>query len=54
MPRVVYLPLGFGHTAYDDYLQGKGVNPNRIMDGGADPLSGHRVWWDTRVNLMKV
>jgi anaerobic selenocysteine-containing dehydrogenase len=54
MPGVVYLPLGLGHTAYDDYQKGKGANPNEIIDGGRDPLSGQMVWWDTRVRLMKV
>jgi anaerobic selenocysteine-containing dehydrogenase len=54
MPGVVYVPLGFGHTAYDDYQKGKGVNPNEIIDGGKDLLSGEKAWWDTRVKLIKV
>jgi anaerobic selenocysteine-containing dehydrogenase len=54
MPGVVYLPLGLGHTAYDDYQRGQGVNPNEIVVGGEDPLSGQRVWWDTRVRLVKI
>ncbi len=53
MPGVVYLPLGLGHTAYDDYQRGQGVNPNEIMDGGKDPLSGQTVWWDTHVRIIK-
>ncbi|MBW1888298.1 MAG: molybdopterin oxidoreductase, partial [Deltaproteobacteria bacterium] len=53
MPGIVYLPLGLGHTAYDDFLQGKGVNPNHIIFPGKDPLSGHPVWWDTPVKLRK-
>lgn len=53
MPGIVYLPLGLGHTAYDDFLQGKGVNPNHIIFPGNDPLSGHPVWWDTPVRLKK-
>jgi anaerobic selenocysteine-containing dehydrogenase len=54
MPGVVYLPLGLGHTAYDDYQRGQGVNPNEIMDGGKDPLSGQTVWWDTHARIIKV
>ena len=53
MPGIVYLPLGFGHWAYDAFLRGKGVNPNEIIDGGKDPLSGHSVWWNTPVRLTK-
>jgi anaerobic selenocysteine-containing dehydrogenase len=53
MPGVVYLPLGFGHTAYDEFSQDKGVNPNAIIHGGEDPLSGHPAWWNTPVKLIK-
>jgi anaerobic selenocysteine-containing dehydrogenase len=54
MPGIVFLPLGFGHTAYDEFLRGKGVNPNDITHAGKDPLSGHPVWWNTPVQLIKV
>ena len=54
MPGVVYLPLGLGHSAYDEYQRGKGVNPNDIIDGGRDPFSGQSVWWNTPVALRKV
>jgi anaerobic selenocysteine-containing dehydrogenase len=53
MPGIVYLPLGFGHTAYDEFSRGKGVNPNDIIHVGQDPLSGHPVWWNTPVQLIK-
>jgi anaerobic selenocysteine-containing dehydrogenase len=53
MPGVVFLPLGFGHTAYDDFQRGQGVSPNEILDGKTDPLSGQMVWWDTHVRLIK-
>jgi len=53
MPGIVYLPLGFGHTAYDEFSRGKGVNPNNIIHVGQDPLSGHPVWWNTPVQLIK-
>jgi len=54
MPGIVYLPLGFGHTAYDEFLRGKGANPNEIVEAGKDPLSGHPIWWNTRVRITKV
>jgi anaerobic selenocysteine-containing dehydrogenase len=53
-PGVVYLPMGFGHTAYDEYQKGKGVNPHEIMNGKTDPLSGQPAWWATRVKIEKV
>jgi menaquinone reductase, molybdopterin-binding-like subunit len=53
MPGIVFMPLGLGHSAYDDFLQGKGVNPSEIIYGGRDPLSGQAVWWNTPVRLTK-
>ncbi|MCP4682892.1 MAG: molybdopterin oxidoreductase, partial [Desulfobacterales bacterium] len=54
MPGIVYLPSGFGHTAYDEFIRGKGVNPNDIIDAGKDPLSGQLLWGETPVKLIKV
>jgi anaerobic selenocysteine-containing dehydrogenase len=54
MPGIVYLPLGLGHTAYDEFLKGKGANPNDIIQAGKDPLAGHPIWWRTPVKLIKV
>jgi hypothetical protein len=45
--------LGFGHTAYDEFMKGKGVNPNEIIYAGKDPLSGLPVWWNTPVRILK-
>ena len=53
MPGVLYLPMGLGHTAYDDFQQNKGANPNEIVDAGKDPLSGQPVWWRTHVKISK-
>ena len=53
MPGVVFLPLGFGHTAYDAFSKNKGVNPLEIINGGKDPLSGQMIWWDNWVRLEK-
>ena len=54
MPGVIFIPFGLGHTAYDRYLKGKGVNPNEIIDPVEDPLSGQPVWWNTRVTVTKI
>ena len=53
MPGVVYLLAGLGHTAYDEFWQGKGVNPNDLIQSEPDPLSGHPIWWRTPVTLEK-
>jgi len=53
MPGVIFIPFGLGHTAYDTYLKGKGVNPNEIIDPIEDPLSGQPVWWNTRIKVIK-
>jgi len=49
----LFLPLGFGHRAYDAYERNKGANPNDIVNAGKDPISGHPVWWQTRVKILK-
>jgi len=53
MPGVIFIPFGLGHTAYDKYLKGKGVNPNEIIAPIEDPLSGQAVWWNTRVKVIR-
>ena len=53
MPGVVYLPLGFGHTGYSDYHQGKGANPNALAGGQKDPLTGMPAWWRTPVKMIR-
>ncbi|MBW2094384.1 MAG: molybdopterin-dependent oxidoreductase [Deltaproteobacteria bacterium] len=53
MPGVVYLPLGLGHSAYDEFLKGKGSNPNDIIYPSKDPVSGLPVWWNTPVRITK-
>ncbi|MCF8143778.1 MAG: molybdopterin-dependent oxidoreductase [Deltaproteobacteria bacterium] len=53
MPGIVYMPLGFGHTGYDEFLKGKGVNPHAVVQAGEDPVSGYPIWWNTPVKLVK-
>ncbi len=40
MPGVVAMPRGLGHTAYDQFLAGKGVNVNQLIGPVEDPASG--------------
>jgi len=53
MPGVVFLPLGFGHTGYSDFHRNKGANPNAIVSGAKDPLTGMPAWWRTPVRMTK-
>ncbi len=54
MPGIINMPSGLGHTAYDEYLKGKGANPNQIMTVVQEPVSGLALSWGTRVKLIKV
>jgi len=52
MPGVVYLPLGLGHTGFSDFHRNKGANPNAIVAGSKDPLTGMPAWWRTPVKII--
>jgi anaerobic selenocysteine-containing dehydrogenase len=54
MPEVIFIPTGLGHTAYDKYLKGKGVNPFKIIDQAEGPLTGEPIWCNTRVKIVKI
>jgi anaerobic selenocysteine-containing dehydrogenase len=54
MPGVVAIPRGLGHTAYDKFLAGKGVNYNHLSSPVEDPASGHDAAWGIRAKLTKV
>ncbi|MFC1840413.1 molybdopterin-dependent oxidoreductase [Thermodesulfobacteriota bacterium] len=54
MPGIIYMPMGFGHTAFDAFARGKGCSPNRIMTGNRDVISGQPAWWSTPVRINKV
>jgi anaerobic selenocysteine-containing dehydrogenase len=53
MPGVVALPRGLGHTAYDGYIAGKGINVNRLIGPVQDPVSGLDAAWGIRAKLSK-
>lgn len=53
MPGLVAMPRGLGHTAYDNYLAGKGTNVNELIGTAEDPASGLDAAWGIRANLIK-
>ncbi len=53
MPGIVALPRGLGHTAFDDYLAGKGINFNELIGPVEDSVSGLDAAWGIRVKLAK-
>ena len=53
MPGLVAMPRGLGHTAYDNYLAGKGINFNELIGPVEDPVSGLDAAWGIRAKLTK-
>jgi anaerobic selenocysteine-containing dehydrogenase len=53
MPGVIGIPKGLGHSAYDDYLAGKGANANSLMGVVEDPISGLCATWGIRAKLTR-
>ncbi|MCP3924791.1 MAG: molybdopterin-dependent oxidoreductase [Desulfobacterales bacterium] len=54
MPGVVAMAKGLGHTAYDKYLAGKGVNVNNLLGTVEDPVTGSNCAWAIRCKIEKV
>lgn len=54
MPGIVAIPRGLGHTAYDKFLAGKGVNYNALNQTLEDPATGFDAAWGIRAKLDKV
>jgi len=52
-PGLVAMPRGLGHTAYDNYLAGKGINFNELIGPVEDPVSGLDAAWGIRAKLTK-
>lgn len=53
MPGLLAMPHGLGHTAYDGFLAGKGVNVNKLIAPVEDPASGLDAAWGIRAVLAK-
>ncbi len=54
MPGFLAMARGLGHTAYDDYLAGKGSNFNELIGPVEDPVSGLDSAWGIRAKLTNV
>ena len=52
-PGIIAMARGLGHTAYDEYLNNKGVNVNELMGATEDPISGLDAAWGIRAKLVK-
>lgn len=50
-PGVIAMATGLGHTAYDGFLAGKGININELIGPVEDPSSGHDAAWGIRAKL---
>jgi anaerobic selenocysteine-containing dehydrogenase len=53
-PDVIFIPTGLGHSAFDRFIKGKGVNANKIVVAQQDKVTGLATWWGTRVKIYKV
>jgi anaerobic selenocysteine-containing dehydrogenase len=52
-PGLLAVPYGLGHTAYDRFIAGKGVNANDLLAAAVDPVSGLDAAWGIRASLTK-
>ena len=51
MNDVIAAPLGFGHTAWDEFSRGKGDNISKILTVGTEPGTGMAVWTSSFVSV---
>lgn len=54
MPGVVSVPVGFGHTAWDEFSKGKGDNVFKILSVSAEPGTGLATWTGSTANIAKI
>jgi anaerobic selenocysteine-containing dehydrogenase len=50
---VVLIPLGFGHTAFDQFQKNKGVNAKRLVVAMKDSITGLPLWRTTPARITK-
>jgi anaerobic selenocysteine-containing dehydrogenase len=53
-PGVVFIPRGLGHSAFDSFIKGKGVNANELLVAQIDQATGLASWWRTRARISKI
>ena len=53
MTGVAAVPMGFGHTAWDEFSRGKGDNANKLFTAAREPETGSYHWTGSRVMVAK-
>jgi hypothetical protein len=53
MDGVVAAYMGLGHTAFDEFTEGKGANVSQVLAVSTEPGTGLPVWENTRVQIAK-
>jgi len=53
MPGLIAMVRGLGHTAYDRFLAGRGININSLMSSVEAPGTGFEAAWGVRAQLTK-
>ncbi|MBF0481634.1 MAG: molybdopterin-dependent oxidoreductase [Desulfovibrionaceae bacterium] len=54
MTGVVAVPMGFGHTAFDDFSKNKGQNVLAVMTATEEPATGVNSWSGSKVKIAKI
>ncbi len=54
MDGVVGAPIGFGHTAFDEFSQKKGDNTFKVLTVTKEPETGLSVWTGSAVKIAKI
>ncbi|MGM0646073.1 MAG: menaquinone reductase molybdopterin-binding-like subunit QrcB [Thermodesulfobacteriota bacterium] len=54
MPQTVVVPLGLGHSAWDEFNRGKGDNVFKVFTVRREPETGLATWNDSRVAIAKI
>jgi anaerobic selenocysteine-containing dehydrogenase len=52
-PTVLGMPMGWGHTAYGRWAEGRGINPMTVLAPLADEATGALAYAATRARLVK-
>jgi len=53
MNDVILMPLGFGHSAWDEYVKGKGDNALKVLNVVEEKGSGLKVWTRSQVKVVR-
>jgi anaerobic selenocysteine-containing dehydrogenase len=54
MTGVLAVPMGFGHTAFDDFSKNKGQNVLAVMTATEEPATGASSWSGSKVKIAKI